>query len=69
MNRLILLTLVPLAFMLVLWGCDNDTTNKVSGPGATDKSCLGCHESEEMLKASMPEVSGSKVLVAHKDDG
>jgi nitrate/TMAO reductase-like tetraheme cytochrome c subunit len=63
---LVVLLLVVLA---ALWGCDNDTSNDVVGPGdGTDKSCIGCHSSEDALK----EILGTdKVVVAigNKDDG
>jgi hypothetical protein len=59
--------------LVVLWGCENDTSNQVTDPGGgtdpTGKSCLGCHESEEMLKASLGVEKGSEVPVPHKDDG
>lgn len=63
--------LMALLALFFLWGCDNDTSNDVGdgGGNVTDKSCLGCHSSEEMLKASLPEESGSKVAVAIKSDG
>lgn len=72
MNRLTILALVPLAALLVLWGCDNDTSNDVSGPGGgvapTDLTCVGCHTSREMLEDALGE-SGAKVEVAIKADG
>jgi hypothetical protein len=72
MNRLAILALVPLAALLVLWGCDNDTSNDVSGPGGetpTDMTCVGCHTSREMLEDALGGESGAKVEVAIKADG
>jgi len=73
MNRLTILALLPLAALLAFWGCDNDTSNEGTDPGSppvgTDKTCLGCHQSEEMLKASLPDESGSLVAVPNKGDG
>ncbi len=73
MNRVILLALLPLAFSLAMWGCDNDTSNDLAGPGggtpSTDMTCLGCHQNEDMLKASLPAVAGSEVPVPNKGDG
>ncbi len=59
--------LVILAILLMA-GCENDTTN---GPAvvAGDQTCLDCHSSEEMLVASLGDESGGKVDVALKDDG
>lgn len=73
MNRLAILALLPLAALLALWGCDNDTSNDVAGPGGgttlTDKSCVGCHTSREALEEALGEESGAKVAVAIKADG
>ena len=64
-----ILIVLPLVVLAALWGCDNDTSNDVVGPGGgTDKSCIGCHSSEDALK----EILGTdKVVVAigNKDDG
>ena len=72
MKRLIIVPALALLLLFAVWGCDNDTSNgpvDPDGPGATDKTCLGCHSSEEMLKASLPDTSGSKVLIGNKGDG
>ena len=55
MKRLAILGVLPLLSLLVLWGCDNDTSNDITGPGGntTDKTCLGCHSSETMLKVAL----------------
>lgn len=67
-QRSILVVMPLLVLAILLWGCDNDTSNDVAGPGGSDKSCLGCHSSEAALK----EILGTeKVVVAigNKDDG
>ena len=73
MNRLAILVLVPLAALLALWGCDNDTSNEVSGPGdgvtPTDMTCVGCHTSREMLEETLGVEADAKVGVAVKADG
>ena len=72
MKRFIILPVLVLLALFALWGCENDTSNgpvDPDGPVATDKTCLGCHSSEEMLKASLPDTSGSKVLIGNKGDG
>ena len=69
---------LPIMAMLVfaalgLWGCDHDTSNGPVEPGediiVTDKTCLGCHSSEDELKLALGEESGSKVETAFKSDG
>ncbi|HPF71563.1 MAG TPA: hypothetical protein PLQ13_12885 [Candidatus Krumholzibacteria bacterium] len=73
MNRLTILVLVPLAALLAFWGCDNDTSNDVAGPGGgptpTDLTCVGCHTSREMLELALGSESGPMVDVAVKADG
>ena len=73
MRNITILGALPLLVLLVLWGCDNDTSNDVTGPGdgggQTDKTCLGCHESEDALKAALGDSAGLKVSVWDKDDG
>jgi hypothetical protein len=72
MTQRSILVVLPLLVLAALWGCDNDTTNDVAdgpgGPGATDKSCIGCHSSEDALKEAL---AGKDVTirVANKDDG
>ena len=73
MKRFIILPVLVLLALFALWGCDNDTSNGPVEPGGeggtTDKTCLGCHSSEEMLKAALSDTSGSKVLIGNKGDG
>ena len=77
MNRLMLTALLPLLAMLALWGCteeSHDPYEPDNGGGTTPpeeevSTCLGCHSSEEMLKASLAKESGSKVLIGDKGDG
>lgn len=68
-QRSLLFGLPLLAMAFAFWGCDNDTSNDIAGPGGgTEKSCLGCHSSEAALK----EILGTeKVVLAtgKKDDG
>ena len=71
MQRSILVVL-PLLVLAALWGCDNDTSNDITDPppggGTTDKTCIGCHSSEDELKAALGEKSVT-IKVANKDDG
>ncbi|HOX24857.1 MAG TPA: hypothetical protein PLL30_03715 [Candidatus Krumholzibacteria bacterium] len=49
-----ILGLLMLVVLASIWGCDNDTTNDVGSPAAgTDKTCLGCHSSEDLLKEAL----------------
>ena len=77
MNRLWITALVPLVAMLALWGCTEESHDVVLPPDGGDgggpeeqvATCLGCHSSEEMLKASLGKVKGSEVLIGDKGDG
>lgn len=67
-------TIALFAAMALLWaaGCDHDTSNGPGEPGVqlTDKTCLGCHESQAELQAALGgKTSGAKVEVAFKSDG
>lgn len=72
MKRLVPISAVLALLMLFcLWGCEHDTSNDIDGGGVqlTDKTCLGCHSSQEMLQEALGAESGSKVEVAIKSDG
>ena len=73
MKKFWILMALAMVALLALWGCSNDTSNEITDPGGggetTDKTCLGCHSSEEMLKAALGDTSGSKVLIGDKGDG
>jgi hypothetical protein len=71
-QRSILVALPLLVALAILWGCDNDTDNDVAGPpgGGTDKTCIGCHSSEDELKAALgDEAKVAAIDVYNKDDG
>jgi mono/diheme cytochrome c family protein len=68
-----ILVVLPLVVLAALWGCDNDTSNDVAGddpggPTVTDKTCIGCHGSEDELKAALGDQDVT-LKVANKDDG
>ena len=73
MKTLISIGALLLLALFGLWGCENDTTNELSGPGGTINgtamTCLKCHSSEAMLKETLGVVATSKVGVPFKDDG
>jgi mono/diheme cytochrome c family protein len=73
MKRIVPISAVlALLALFFLWGCSDDSSSTTDGGGGgqlTGKTCLGCHSSEELLQASMPAESGSKVEVAIKSDG
>ena len=65
------LLLLTLALFWVM-GCEHDTSNGPGEPGVqlTDKTCLGCHESQTELQTALGgKTSGAKVEVAIKSDG
>lgn len=51
MTQRSILVVLPLLVLAALWGCENDTSNDVAG--GTDKSCIGCHSSEDALKEAL----------------
>jgi len=74
MTQRSILIVVPLLVVLAaLWGCENDTSNDVAGgpggPEPTDKTCMGCHGSEDELKAALGVDKEVTIRVANKDDG
>ena len=71
MKRIVPIGVVMTLLMLFFaWGCSDDSSDTVNGGDQlTDKSCIGCHSSQEMLEAALAEVSGSKVEVAIKSVG
>jgi len=66
MKRFIILPILALLALVVLWGCENDTSN---GPVGNAGTCLGCHASEDALKAALPPASGSLVAYVAKGGG
>ncbi len=73
MNKTFLFAVLTLLALLAMWGCDNSTDNIVGNPGGgagtTDKTCLGCHSSEDELQAALGDTSGSKFVRYDKGDG
>jgi hypothetical protein len=75
MRRTLPLLVLAAIAMLLLWGCDHDTSNGTdpvdpgTDPVATDKTCLGCHSEKAELLLALGDEAGSKVLVPNKGDG
>jgi len=72
MRRTLPLLVLAAFAMLLLWGCDHDTTNgtdPVDTGVVTDKTCLGCHSEKAELLLALGDEAGSKVLVPNKGDG
>jgi hypothetical protein len=72
MRRLAMLGAMPLLSLALLWGCENDTSNELSGPGGgntTDKTCLGCHSSEQELKDALGIDGKARISAFHEKDG
>ncbi len=67
--------LLPALLLVAVWGCGGSDDGGPTDPGGgggdttTDKTCLGCHANETMLKDAL----GVTTKVAHtdynKDDG
>jgi hypothetical protein len=76
MKRAFLLTVLALIALLAFGGCDNATENIVDGPGSglptTDKTCLGCHSSQDELLAALGkdgDAEKAEFFVYDKSDG
>ncbi len=69
MNRTFVCLALTLMVILTIWGCSNDTSNKIDGPVGNAGTCLGCHASEDALKAALPPASGSLVAYVAKGGG
>ena len=78
MNRARLCVVLAVLALWALCGCDNDTTNVVDGPGnnlpVTDKTCLGCHSSQEELELALSDSVKTDLVVSNfsifdKSDG
>jgi len=66
-------SLLPLLILIVAWGCSDDPAQVVDpggdGPTFDTKSCLGCHSSEEGLKAALGPQSQPAIDVMAASDG
>ncbi|MCB1182229.1 hypothetical protein KDM41_02270 [bacterium] len=78
MKRACLFVVLAVLALLALVGCDNDTANVVEGPGnglpVTDKTCLGCHSSQEELQLALSDTAKadftrSNFSIFDKSDG
>jgi hypothetical protein len=71
MKRILTLGALPLLSLALLWGCENDTSNDLAGPGgpATDKTCLSCHSSEQELKDALGIDGKVRIATFDKEDG
>ena len=72
MRRLATLGALPLLSLALLWGCENDTSNELAGPGdgnTTDKTCLSCHSSEDQLKEALGIDGKARIAAFDKEDG
>lgn len=64
--------LAILLSLALLWGCENDTSNELAGPGGgdtTDKTCLSCHSSEQELKDALGLDGKVTVAAIREKDG
>ena len=72
MRRFATLGALPLLSLALLWGCENDTSNELAGPGdgnTTDKTCLSCHSSEDQLKEALGTEGKVTIAAIREKDG
>jgi hypothetical protein len=72
MKRILTLGALPLLSLALFWGCENDTSNELAGPGgpsATDKTCLSCHSSEQELKDALGIEGKVTIAAIREKDG
>lgn len=72
MKRIVTLGALPLLSLALLWGCENDTSNELVGPGGpnpTDKTCLSCHSSEQELKDALGIEGKVTIAAIREKDG
>lgn len=66
MRKTLLLLILPLILLAAFYGCTKERI--VSGPD-DGSTCIGCHGSEEALRAVLDEGKGKPPEPAGKDDG
>ena len=72
MRRHLELGLLPLLILVFAWGCSDDPTDPIvenGDPVFNTTTCLGCHSSEEALKASLGPESQLAAAPMPVDDG
>lgn len=71
MRNFLTISVLLVAPLVFLWGCENDTTNGgiTGGDVSTGMTCIGCHSSRDMLEEALGKVAGPKVLIGNKGDG
>ncbi len=73
MKKLIILGALTLVLAIVFWGCSDDdesiTKPPVDPPIAETATCLGCHSSESLLKASLGTSSAPPIRLVATGDG
>jgi hypothetical protein len=67
MRRLLPLLILPLVVLVGFFGCTKERL--VTGGLNEDNSCMGCHSSEEALKAITGEGKDKTPAYAGREDG
>jgi hypothetical protein len=75
MKKLLASGALPLLVFLLVVGCSEDNPNGITNPDddlpplTTTNTCLGCHSSEDNLKAAVGSGGSAMVLAVNSGDG
>ena len=75
MKKLISIGVLPVLALLLVWGCTENVGEPVLVPddeppaAGTQNTCLGCHSSEDELKAALGGGSSYTIAAVNNGDG
>ena len=75
MKKFMAVGAVPFLALLVLWGCTENVGEPVQEPEEepevelSQNTCLGCHASEDRLKAALGDGGSYTIVAANSGDG
>ena len=75
MKKLISIGVLPVLALLLVWGCTENVGEPVPEPeddseiGLSQNTCLGCHASEDRLKAAVGGGGSYTIVAANSGDG